>query len=205
MPVIRNYKICDNAKSCNAISVCPTGAFKWNEEKKTLEVDEDLCIGCGLCETSEDSCPIGAIKFARTLEEIKKYTEEIENDPRNFADLVVDRYGCQPIGVPYTCNEKDLSLALTTSKICLLEVLKEELEECLIKSIPIKEILNGIKEDAIYRKMEEEIDNIIDKYQIKEMPALLIFKNNKLLGKIEGYYSYEQKDELINKINEIIE
>ena len=94
---------------------------------------------------------------------------------------------------------------VTTSKICLLEVLKEELEECLIKSIPIKEILNGIKEDAIYRKMEEEIDNIIDKYQIKEMPALLIFKNNKLLGKIEGYYSYEQKDELINKINEIIE
>ena len=205
MPVIRNYKICDNAKSCNAISVCPTGAFKWNEDKKTLEVDENLCIGCGLCETSPDSCPIGAIKFARTKEEERMYREEIENDPRSFADLIVDRYGCQPFGAPFSCNREDLSLALTSSNICLVEVLKEELEECLIKSIPIKEIMKGIKEKAIYRKIEEEIDDLVDKYNIKEMPALLIFKNNKLLGKIEGYYSYEEKDELIKKINEIIE
>lgn len=204
MPVIRNYKICDNAKSCNAINVCPTGAFKWNEDKKTLEIDKDLCIDCGLCATSEDSCPIGAIKFAKTIEELKKLEEEIENDPRSFADLVIDRYGCQPIGYPFSCTKEDLLLALTSSKICLVEILKEELEECLIKSIPIKDIMNGIKEEVIYRKLEDDIDDLVDKYNIETMPALLIFKDNELIGKIEGYYSIEQKDELINKINEII-
>ena len=33
MPVIINFKVCDNAEVCNAINVCPTGAFNWNKEK----------------------------------------------------------------------------------------------------------------------------------------------------------------------------
>ena len=41
-------------------------------------------------------------------------------------------------------------------------------------------------------------------YSIKKLLALLIVKENLLMGKIEGYYSIEQKEELINKINEII-
>ena len=44
----------------------------------------------------------------------------------------------------------------------------------------------------------------MDQYEIKNLPALLIFKDNRLLGKIEGYYSLEKKEELIHKINEIL-
>lgn len=42
------------------------------------------------------------------------------------------------------------------------------------------------------------------KYDITELPTLLIFKNKKYLGKIDGYYSTENKEEFMNKINEII-
>ena len=42
------------------------------------------------------------------------------------------------------------------------------------------------------------------KYEINELPSLLIFKDKNLLGKIEGYYSVEQKEDLINLIKEII-
>lgn len=53
MPVIINFKVCDNAEVCDAIKVCPVGAFKWNEEKKTLEIDKEKCIDCGKFATSE--------------------------------------------------------------------------------------------------------------------------------------------------------
>ena len=203
MPVIRNYKICDNAEACNAIRVCPTGAFRWNEEKKTLEVDEETCIGCGLCATSEDSCSVGAIKYAKTEEEAEKIRKEIEDDPRTVADLMVDRYGSQPINMPFSCSEERLEAVLTTERICLVEINKEDLEECLIKSIPVKEILSNI-ENSTYRKIEIQTENLVQKYNIEQLPAMLIFKDEKLLGKIEGYYTVDQKQEFLDKINEIV-
>ena len=204
MPVVINFKVCDNAEACNAINVCPTGAFRWNKEKKTLEINKELCINCGLCATSEESCQVGAIKFAKTEEDLEKIKKEIDEDPRTIADLMVDRYGSQPINMPFCCKEDELESVLTTSKICFIEVLKEELEECLIKSIPIKEIVNNTTNNCLYRKVELESDNIIKKFDIKELPALLIFKDNNLLGKVEGYYPIEQKEDFINKINDIV-
>lgn len=204
MPVLINFKICDNAISCNGIKVCPTGAFKWNEKKRTLEIDENLCINCGLCAKSEESCPVGAIRFAKTAVELKKIKKEIEDDPRTYTDLVVDRYGCQPIGMPFLCSEENLQAALTTHKLCLVEVLKEELEECLIKSIPVKEIMNSIKEESNYRKIEIKTEMLINQYKIKNLPAMLIFRDSNLLGKIEGYYSIDEKEEFLSKIKDIV-
>ena len=65
MAVLVNFKICDNAKECGGIAVCPTGALSWNEEKESIEIDNDKCISCGLC---EKECPIGAIMVAKNSE-----------------------------------------------------------------------------------------------------------------------------------------
>lgn len=205
MPVIINFKVCDNASVCDAIKVCPTGAFKWNEEKKTLEIDEKLCINCGTCATAEESCKVGAIRFAKTQKELEEIKKEIDSDPRTIADLMVDRYGSQPINMPFYCKENELEDVLSTSKTCFIEILDEELEECLIKSIPIKEIINDTIKDCVYRKIEVETDLLIQKYNINQLPSLLVFKNKKLLGKVEGYYPQERKEELISKIMKIIE
>lgn len=35
MAVLVNFKICDNAKECGGIEVCPTGALSWDEENET--------------------------------------------------------------------------------------------------------------------------------------------------------------------------
>ena len=204
MPVIINYKICDNSKDCNAIRVCPTGAFTWNDKKKTLEVDENKCIGCGLCATSEESCSVGAIKFAKTEEEYKKIKKEIDDDPRTIADLMVDRYGAEPINMPFYCTEENLPRVLNTPKTCLIEVFNDDSIECLIKSIPVKEILNKTLNDALYRKVLVETDAFKEKFNIKEFPSILVIKDNKLLGKVEGYYTVDQKEEFINKIRELI-
>jgi NAD-dependent dihydropyrimidine dehydrogenase PreA subunit len=203
MPVIINFKICDNAEACNAINVCPTGAFHWNSEKKTLEIDKDKCIECGACATSEKSCQVGAIRFARTKEALEQIKKEIAEDPRTISDLQADRYGATPINMPFSCSENELDSVLTTTKTCLIEVYNEDSIECLIKSIPVKEILKEI-DNSTYRKVEVKSEDFKKKYSINELPSLLIFKDKNLLGKIEGYYSVEQKEDLINLIKEII-
>ena len=206
MPVIINFKVCDNAEACNGIRVCPVGAFNWNAEKKTLEIDNDKCINCGKCATSEESCNVGAIRFAKDDEEFQKIKKEIEEDPRTIKDLMVDRYGAQPINMPFYCKEDQLEKVTSTKRPILIEVFKEETEECLIKSIPIKEIFNDLNiPDLTYRKLEVETDEFMKRYDIKELPSILIFKSGKFIGKIDGYYSNEDKDVLIEKIKKELE
>ena len=36
MSVLINFKICDNAKECSGVEVCPTEALSWNEKKKNI-------------------------------------------------------------------------------------------------------------------------------------------------------------------------
>lgn len=205
MPVVINFKVCDNAEVCNGITVCPTGAFQWNKEKKTLEIDEEKCINCGKCATSEESCGVGAIRFAKNEEELKKIKQEIAEDKRTIKDLMVDRYGAQPINMPFYCKENELQKVISTKRTVLIEVFKEDTEECLIKSIPVKEIFNMLNiADLTYRKLEVETDEFIKKYGIKDLPSLLIFKSGKMIGKIDGYYSIEDKEEFIKEIRAII-
>ena len=172
MPVLINFKVCDNAEACNAINVCPTGAFHWNKEKKTLEIDKEKCIDCGLCATSEKSCQVGAIKFAKTKEEYEKIKKEIDDDPRTIADLMADRYGGQPINMPFYCTEEELSEVLTTSKMCFIEVFNDDSIECLIKSIPIKDIMKKTINDSVYRKVEIKTDTLIKTLLLVKYPCL---------------------------------
>lgn len=198
MAVLINFKICDNAKECNGIAVCPTGALSWDEKAKTIKIDNSKCISCGAC---EKSCYVGAIRVAKTKEEYQKIKREIETDPRRVSDLFVDRYGAMPLDSTFQIIYGFETEVLGSSKTCVVELFNEESIHCLLKSIPIKELFKN--KDIKYRKTEAKED-LLKQYKVKELPSLLFFKNGKLLGKIEGYYGNEQKKELIEKIDKII-
>ena len=53
--------------------------------------------------------------------------------------------------------------------------------------------------------METENQDFFAKYDITKLPALLIFRKGELIGKIEGYYNNEQKEELKERIGEILD
>lgn len=198
MAVLVNFKICDNAKECGGIEVCPTGALSWDEENETIKIDNEKCISCGSC---EQNCPIGAIRVAYDDEEYKKLSKEIEEDPRTTKDLFVDRYGAAPLSEFFMIEEKDLNKKIGDG-ITLVECYEDDSIQCLLKSIPIKDITSNMPKDTMFYKVEAN-EELKKKYNINELPTLLLFKNGNLLGKIEGYYQVEQKEELINKINEI--
>ncbi|MEE0865920.1 MAG: 4Fe-4S dicluster domain-containing protein [Clostridia bacterium] len=199
MSVLINFKICDNAKECGGIEVCPTEALSWDEENETIKIDNEKCISCGTCERN---CPIGAISVTHTEEEYSKKKQEIEEDPRTTKDLFVDRYGAAPLSDFFMIEEDELDKK-TGNGITLVECYEDDSIQCLLKSIPIKEITSDMPKDTMFYKIKTGAETK-GKYDITELPTLLIFKNKKYLGKIDGYYSTENKEEFMNKINEII-
>lgn len=85
----------------------------------------------------------------------------------------------------------------------MIELYTEDSIQCLLKSIPIKELSQNLPEDTLFYKAEAP-EETINKYNINEVPSLLIFKNGSLLGHIEGYYTIDSKEEMIKEINKII-
>lgn len=198
MAVLVNFKICDNAKECSGITVCPTGALSWDEERETIAIDNNKCISCGLC---EKECPIGAIMVAKSDEEYNKIEKEIEEDQRTTKDLFVDRYGAVAISDFFKIELGEIKEKVKKNCLTLIEIYNPDTAECLLKSIPIKELTKNFSSDTQYYKVESNIEN--KDYEIKELPALLLFKNGELLGHIEGYYNSDQKEEIISKLNNI--
>lgn len=202
MAVLVNFKICDNDKACSGMAVCPVGVFSWNEEKQSLEIDNSKCINCGAC---EKACMVNAIRVAKNDEEYEMIKKEINEDPRTINDLLVERYGGKIIDLAMegSANEIDLKVS-GTDKPLIVELFNEDSIMCLLKSITVKEIADYFDKDTRYRKIDVTNTQLLEKYNVKELPALLFFKNKKYLGKIEGYYSTDQKEDFIKEINKIV-
>lgn len=199
MTILINFKICDNSPDCNWISSCPKKAFYFDEIKNTIAVDEKLCNNCGIC---AKSCLVWAIKCARTKDEERVLQKEIDDDPRKWNDLFVDRYWATPISDIYTITHESFDKAIIKPKwLVALEVYDDDSIECLIKSIPVKELFS---KDIIYRKMLVEDDSFFTKYNITTLPSMLFFHSGELIGKISWFYWVNKKDVLIKKIEDII-
>lgn len=199
MAVLINFKICDNSSDCNGVRDCPTGAFGWDESKKSLYIDEDKCVNCGECQT----CSVGAIKVTYSDEETERIKREIEEDPRTLNDLFVDRYGATPIQEMFTSTEENIGKVIQSPRPFMLELYTEETIQCLLNSIPIKEILGAFDKECAFRKIEVKTDELTSRYKVNELPALVFINNGEFFGKVEGYYEEENKNELLSLIAKI--
>ena len=200
MAVLVNFKICDNAKECGGIAVCPTGALSYDDEKESIIIDNDKCISCGRCESE---CPIGAIMVAWTDDEYDKLKKEIDEDKRTTKDLFVDRYGATPLSEFFMIESDDIENKVNNDGVTLIELYNDDSIQCLLKSISIKDLTKDLPKDTLFYKAEANED-VLKTYNVKELPSLLVFKQGKFLGNIDGYYEVDDKEELLHNMNEIL-
>jgi len=200
MPALINHKICDNSNECGGIAICPTKAMYYDPNKKSIVVDNEKCISCGLC---KPNCPVSAIYVDKTEQEYEKYKKEIEQDTRTIKDLFVDRYGAMPISDFFVITSDQLKEKILKEGITLIEVYTEASIQCLLKSIPIKDITDDIEGNISFFKLQPSKE-IISEYEIKETPSLLIFNSGTYTGKVDGYFDINQIDSLREKINHIL-
>lgn len=200
MKALINPKICDNAPECSGIAICPIKAMSFDETLNQVVVSDE-CTSCGLC---EKSCPVGAIMVAKNEDQYLQYQKDIKNDQRTIKDLFVDRYGASPLSEFFMIEDDNLAEKINNnSNYTLIELYDDDSIQCLIKSIPIKEITDNLKEEILYYRLKPSAETS-EKYNITELPSLLIFKQDKLLGKVEGYYSTNEQLDFENQIKEIM-
>ncbi len=56
--VFNSVRVCQQCENPVCEKVCPVNAIKINEDKGIVEINEDKCIGCGIC---VEECPYDAI------------------------------------------------------------------------------------------------------------------------------------------------
>lgn len=191
MPAIINHKICDQANACGGISVCPVGAFTYNEKTKRIEIDNEKCISCGAC---EKTCPIGAIGVAKTWEEFEELKNAIDEDPRSADDLFVDRFGGDIINEKVMIDFSELENIISKSDKVIIEVFNDDSIMCLLKSITYKDIIENSDYNSYFRCNIEEND--VSKYGISELPSMLLCNKGKVTNVVNGYYEENNKEEL---------
>ena len=69
--IVHFPRSCLHCEDAPCVTVCPTGASYKRAEDGIVLVDEDLCIGCGLCAWA---CPYGAREMDRDAGVMKKCT-----------------------------------------------------------------------------------------------------------------------------------
>jgi Fe-S-cluster-containing dehydrogenase component len=86
--IVHFPKSCLHCDDAPCVTVCPTGASYKRSEDGIVLVDEDMCIGCGLCAWS---CPYGAREMDPTENVMKKCTlcvDRIYNENLEEVDRV---------------------------------------------------------------------------------------------------------------------
>ena len=204
MAIKINFNICDNVPECSGIAECPTGAIYWDEaalnpfsENGSICVDNEKCIACGNC-VGENGCPVGAIFFANSKEELEKLTEEYKTDLAQVEHLFVERYGAAPIDVDLCKEHNELKEIIENNHgIILVEEFADWSIQCLLSSIPVDTIIEEVKavtgiNDIYYYR----IDITGESEEGTELPILSVYRDGTMLSQIHGFLDNTQLDEM---------
>ncbi len=108
---------CTMCRSC--VNICPTHAFKLDDEKHTLEFRYMSCVACGMCETA---CPESVITLHRDL--------ILDKEAFAYQVMVQDEMvGCLQCGKEYITKR---ALAAIQAKVGMMEAFLEDRADLLL-------------------------------------------------------------------------
>lgn len=196
-----NFKRCDNAPECPVITHCEEemacakgkAAVYYDEPTRKIVLNEDLCAShkckSRICTSDCADC----FSYAETAVEHWWEIEQIrmtELDPRYDKK---DRFNSEMTSA-FAKLQPDECYSYIQSQdgLAVLEITSNAGCCSAYDSIQILDILPSDVYYRYYRKTvlytEDEIIKIESLFHINELPALLIFYNHEMIGKILGIY-----------------
>lgn len=200
--IIINSKICDRAPECGGISVCPTHALSFDSKNKQIIWDESKCTFCLKC-TLPDSCPVGAIMFARDDEQKNLILDTINSDPHTDDWLWQERYGVMPATAQSSAinlDNSNFNEVMADKKNKIIDIWHTDFLNCRLHSPLFSELLAGITSPPqIFKLDAQKYPQIAKKLKTTIFPSLLVYKNNLKVFEQTGYIESERISSLNNQ------
>ena len=105
-------------------------------------------------------------------------------------ELMKDRYGSELMSYTPTANSEDFDQKTSTGTV-FIEFWREDDIQCRIKSVKYEDFMPP--QAKMYKINAEENKGLTNKYKVVVFPTMLIFRQGKLLRKIDGPIEEEQK------------
>ena len=193
MPVLIDYRVCDNAPGCGASRVCPTGAIAYDHGKNKVLVDSGSCIDCENHPCTR-YCPAGAVKFAASHDELERLKAEIESSSLSRDDLLEEKYGVRPgdpkdLG-PNLIHVDDGNFAaevLNSPLPVVVDFWAEWCAPCRILAPTFKSVAAEYDGRVRFAKLDtEEAAGTAARYGIMSIPTMLFFADGRVVDQAVG-------------------
>jgi thiol-disulfide isomerase/thioredoxin len=193
------------APECGGIEICPTEAIYYDKKLKRPVWDESKCTFCLKC-TTIDVCPVGCILYARNIEEINKIQKMIKEDPRTQQWLWQERYGVEPgkFGKLAKNINNEVKEILAKSGPKLIDLWHEDYLDCRLHAPLYSNLVENLESVAIYKIDMTNDREVADKLTVTEYPTLLMYFDDKEVGRIEGYIDEENVVSVKRKIAKLL-
>jgi len=198
--IIFNYKICDKAAECGAISECPTGAIYYDKNLNKPVWDKSKCTFCLKC-TLPDVCPVSAVLFAKDDQQEAAIMESINSDNHSEEWLWLERYGVVPsISNPIAIilNPGNFEEIIRSSKSKIIDIWHYDFLNCRLHSPLYSDLIKDVAKISIYKLDAQKYPELAVKLGVSTYPSLLVYSSGKLIDTINGYLT-EKQVKVINK------
>lgn len=207
MPILIDYRVCDNSPGCTPARICPQGVISFDSKRRKIVYDNSRCGDCpGPCVRY---CPAGAVKYASNDFELARLKKEIEESNLSKDDLLEQKYGIRPsdpretgknlIHVDCQNFKKEV---LESPLPVVVDFWAEWCAPCRVLAPTFKALAEEYDGKIKFAKMDtEECPTVPSTYGIMSIPTLLFFYKGKL---IDGMVGAVPKAFLKRKLDEIL-
>ncbi|MCL5039576.1 MAG: thioredoxin [Firmicutes bacterium] len=197
MPILVDYRACDDSPACSAVRVCPKGALRFDRNKGKIVADNSKCTACSAPCTQV--CPAGALKYYATMEELKKAETEISSSTLTKDDLLEQRYGLRP-GDPRELGpnlyhvdcDNFTSDVLRSDVPVVVDFWAEWCAPCRVLAPTFKQMAAEYEGRMKFGKLDtEDCQEVPSRYGIMSIPTMLFFYNGEIIDWAVGALSRE--------------